>query len=293
MAIVPDVSTPHEIRKLGQVFDGVAEDYDKAREGYPGTLVDRALDRGAIEAGARVLEIGCGTGKLTELLAARGLEIDAVDPGRNMIAAARRRVGGAANVHFHVGRFEDLELPAETYAAAFSATAFHWIDPAVGWRKAAALLAPGGTLALLSHGGVSDGRTPGIDAEFRENLAKYAPDVAATFPPDRSLAEVTAGAAERRENPSAVWDWVMGERRGLAVAEAADLFEAAELEVEVEHVERTADDLTSHIKTTSLYFSIPEDARDAFVEDDRRIVERHGGTIQFTHCTFLMTARRV
>ncbi len=286
------MSTPEEIRELGQVFDGVAEEYDKARAGYPGTLVDRALARGEIAAGARVLEVGCGTGKLTELLVERGLEVDAVDPGPNMIEAARRRVGGAPSVRFHVGRFEDLELPADGYAALFSATAFHWIDPSVGWRKASDVLEPGGVLALLAHGGVPDGRTPGVDAEFRANIAKHAPRIAATLPPDRSLAEIRAGADERRSNASAVWDWIMGERRGLAVAEAAELFDAVELDVEIESVERTSDELTAHLKTTSLYFSVPEDRRDAFVEDDRRIVERHGGSVQFSHCVFLMTALR-
>ena len=292
MAIVPDVSTPEEIRKLGQVFDGVAEAYDEARAGYPEALVDRALRRGAIEAGTRVLEIGCGTGKLTELLAAHELEIDAVDPGPNMIEAARRRVGGAANVHFRVGRFEELELPVETYAAIFSATAFHWLEPAVAWRKCATLLRPDGLLALLTHRGVPDGRTKGIDAEFRAILRKYAPAIADSIPPDRSLAEILAGAEDRRANASEVWDWMMGGRHGLAVPEAASLFRDVELTSEIESVERTTDDLTDHLKTTSLYFSIDPDQRDAFVDEDRALTERYGGTVEFSHGTFLMTALR-
>ena len=91
------------------------------------------MRRGGLEAGARVLEVGCGTGKLTELLAARGLEVDAVDPGEAMIAAARRRVGDAPNVRFHHGRFEDVALAEDAYDAVFSATAFHWVEPEVGW----------------------------------------------------------------------------------------------------------------------------------------------------------------
>jgi len=280
------------LRSFGQVFDGVADAYDEARQGYPPELVDRALARGGLGAGARVLEVGCGTGKLTELLAARGLEVDALDPGTNMIAAARRRVVDAPNVTFHVGRFEDAELPAGAYAALFSATAFHWVEPSVGWRKAATVLAPGGLLALLVHHGVHDGRNADAHLEFRANLATYAPALAATLPPDRDLPEILAGAEGRSANVSEVWDWIMGERRGLAVPEAADLFDDVEVEVRVEDVERTMDELTAHIKTTSLYFAIDPDRRDAFIEDDRAIIERHGGSLQFCEGSFLMTALR-
>jgi len=286
------VDSAESLRSFGQVFDGVAEAYDAVRPGYPPELVDLALVRGGLGAGARVLEVGCGTGKLTEILAARGLEVDALDPGSNMIAAARRRVGNAPNVTFHVGRFEDVELSAGAYAALFSATAFHWVDPAVGWGKAATVLAPGGVLALLVHRGVSDARTAGIDAEFRANLRRHAPALADTLSPDRDLAEILAGVEPRRGNASEVWDWIMGERRGLAVPEAARLFADVEVESVVEDVERTADELTAHLKTTSLYFSVPEESRDAFVADDRAIIERHGGTVQFSEGSFLMTARR-
>ena len=58
--------------------------------------------------GACVLEIGCGTGLLTEMLVARGLRVEAVDPGPSMVDAARRRVGDA-DVRFHLGRFEDVD----------------------------------------------------------------------------------------------------------------------------------------------------------------------------------------
>src|ERR1700741_2434946 len=103
------------VRRFGQVFDQVAEAYDRARPGYPQSLVDRAIERGGLAPGARVLEVGSGTGKLTELLVARGLRVDAVDPGENMIAAAQRRVGATDAVRFHLGRFEDVDLPMDAF----------------------------------------------------------------------------------------------------------------------------------------------------------------------------------
>jgi ubiquinone/menaquinone biosynthesis C-methylase UbiE len=279
------------LRRFGQVFDQVAEQYDEVRRGYPPGLVDAVVQRGGLGPGARVLEVGCGTGKLTELLAARELAVDAVDPGANMITMARRRVGDAGRVRFHVARFEDADLPEQSYDAVFSATAFHWVDPTVGWAKTARHLKPGGVLALLAH------RTVDTDEDHHEAflavLRKHAPEVAARFPPDRELEPLLAGARERRDNASEVWDWLIGEgRHSMAVAEAAHLFDDVEVEADVREIEETAEELIAHFRTTSLYFRIDPERRQAFEEDDRRLVESFGGTIRFSLATVLMTARR-
>ena len=131
------VSSDRTLRSFGQVFDSCATEYDQVRRSYPPVLVDAAVDRGGLVPGSRVLEVGCGTGKLTELLAGRGLVVDAVDPGLNMVEVARKRVDETDRVRFHIGRFEELPLEDGLFDAAFSATAFHWIEPDVGWRKVA------------------------------------------------------------------------------------------------------------------------------------------------------------
>ena len=175
-------------RPLGEVFDSVAEDYDLVRQGYPAVLVDAAIARGSLVDGSRVLEVGCGTGKLTESLAARQLNVDAVDPGPRMIEQARRRVGGNDDVRFHIGRFEDVALPEAAFDALFSATAFHWVDPRVGWAKAASHLRPGGLLALLAHLTVHDERSVAADEGSERCFASTPPP----FPkPTRRLATST------------------------------------------------------------------------------------------------------
>jgi len=281
------------LRSFGQVFDALAEEYDAARPGYPAALVDAALERGGLGPGDRVVEVGCGTGKLTELLAARSLQIDAVDPGPSMIAVARKRVGGAAHVHFHVARFEDVELPEEAYGALFSATAFHWVEPRVGWRKAATVLEPGGVLALLMHVHVRDTHSDNLERGFRETLRKYAPEVEANLPPLRDLDELLAGAEARRANASTAWDWLMGEAHELSTPEAAELFADVELATNVARVERTTDELWAEFRTTSLYARIDPSQRAAFEADDRLNLERNGGGLTSTEAAILMTARRV
>ncbi len=286
------VSSGESIRRFGQVFDDVAAAYDEVRPSYPASLVDTAMERGALVAGSRVLEVGSGTGKLTELLAARGLDVDAVEPGPNMIEAARKRVGATGRVRFHLGRFEDVSLPEEGFAALFSATAFHWVDPAVGWSKAASHLEPGGLLALLTHCGLEDEGSAAAEEGFRALLRKHAPDVAKDLSPSRELEEILAGVEERRANASAVWDWVMHEHHDLATDDAAGLFEDVEVATEVSTLEQTADELRDHFRTTSLYFRIDPAHRAALEEDDRRLVEGLGGTVRFSLAAVLMTARR-
>jgi SAM-dependent methyltransferase len=286
------MDSSESLRGLGGVFDQVAEAYDEARRGYAAGLVDLALARSGLSPGARVLEVGCGTGKLTESLVARGLHVDAVDPGPNMIAAARRRLGATDAVTFHVARFEDVGLPEDAFDAVFSATAFHWVEPTVGWAKAASHLEPRGTLALLAHMGLLDEDSQTFE-EFLAVLRKQAPDVAASLRPPRSLDAILAGAEARRDNASEVWDWVMGDgQHRLAVPDAAALFDDVEVASDVTTIEETADQLLAHLRTTSLYFRIDPARREAFEEDDRRLVERMGGTIRTSLATVLMTARR-
>lgn len=140
-----DRTKRHRQRTL---FDGIAERYDAFRPGYPARVVDFVIATAGLAPGAPVLEVGCGTGQLTERLAHVGFRLTAIDIGPAMIAAARRRVT-AADVSFEVTSFEDLAAADASFDLVISAAAFHWIDPEVAFGKSARLLRPGGWLALL------------------------------------------------------------------------------------------------------------------------------------------------
>ena len=149
----------------GQVFDGIAAEYDRHRPVYPDQLIDRACQLAGISSGDQVLELGCGSGQLTRGLLARGLHVTALEPGPSLIALARQNLAKAGDVEFVNARFEDVPLPRERFAAVFSASAFHWIDPEISWQKAADVLVPGGTLALIQYCGLEEPDTkPDQDA---------------------------------------------------------------------------------------------------------------------------------
>jgi SAM-dependent methyltransferase len=132
------------------LFDAVAGLYDTTRQGYPDEIVGTVCTTAGLAPGAAVLEIGCGTGQLTRQLAGRGFSLTAIDIGASMVAAARRHVADP-KAAFEVCSFEDF-AGAGPFDLIVSATAFHWVDPSIGWAKAARLLRSGGWLALMSTG---------------------------------------------------------------------------------------------------------------------------------------------
>jgi SAM-dependent methyltransferase len=128
-------------------FGTAAEEYDLIRPGYPGSLVDAVLAHCG-GPGAAAVEAGAGTGKATRPFAARGLRIAAVEPDPAMAGILAASCSGYPWVSVVVRGFEAYQ-PAEPCGLLFSAQAWHWIDPAVRWEHAAAMLAPGGSLALF------------------------------------------------------------------------------------------------------------------------------------------------
>jgi len=273
--------------RRGEVFDAVAEAYDRERPSYPSELIDAACAIAGLAAGSRVLEIGCGTGKLTEALVERELAVDAVDPGPNMITLARRRVHDSDRVEFHVGRFEDVSLPDRSFDAVFSATAFHWIDPKVGWAKAARLLRPGGTLALIMHINYRDESTAADDEALREVFKPYWVDPASWYPL-RDLATVRAGVDERRDDVSAVWTWLG--HHDLRDATAAPLFHDIQLTTQHLTREQSADQLWALFETTSLYQRLEPNSRETLEAETRALVAQRGGTILTNELAVLVTA---
>ena len=165
-----------EVRSYGRVFNEIADAYDRHRPAYPDALIDRACEVAGLAPGARVLEIGCGTGQLTRSLLERGLRVTAVEPGEQLIARARDQLAGAGEVHFVGERLEEASVPRAHFQAAFSASAIHWIDPDVSWRKLADALVDGGTVALVSYFGLEDPRSADDQRILRSALEGIAPD---------------------------------------------------------------------------------------------------------------------
>jgi SAM-dependent methyltransferase len=139
---MPDRIDQREGRRL---FGLNPEGYDAARPRYPDALYAFMQGEGAIGVGTRTLEIGAGTGIATRRLLALGAHpITVVEPDARF-APSLRALGAIDIVHM---AFEDFRAPDASFDLVAAATAFHWVEPAVGAPKLAALLRPGGWAAL-------------------------------------------------------------------------------------------------------------------------------------------------
>ena len=132
------------------LFDEAAHDYDEVRPGYPEALTEDILRISALPKDGKILEIGCGTGQATLPFAKRGYAMTCLDVGEAMAAMAREKLEPYPPVRVERTSFEDWQ-PEGKFDLVMSATAFHWVPPAVGYPKVASVLEPGGHFARFSN----------------------------------------------------------------------------------------------------------------------------------------------
>lgn len=151
-------------------FDDVAALYDEARPGYPDAVYGDLIALAQLEPGTRLLEIGAGTGHATEPLAQRGFRIDAIELGENMAAAARQRLAAFRDVTITVADFDRWETNAR-YPLVYSASAYHWLDPATRVAHIASLLTPGGHVAVFRNHHVQGEESASFNAAVEQIYA--------------------------------------------------------------------------------------------------------------------------
>jgi len=176
------VSLDDERRHLAATFDRAGELYQRARPEYPRALYDHLLQVTQPLPGARLLEIGCATGKATLPLARRGFRITCIEPGAALAAAARTNLAGF-EVEVVQARFEDWVPAGGPVAMVFAATAWHWVNPTVRYRKAAEVMEPRGYLALWGAGHVF----PYDGDPFFEDLQEVYDEIGESLPPGATL----------------------------------------------------------------------------------------------------------
>jgi SAM-dependent methyltransferase len=149
-------------------FDRAAGRYAANRPSYPPALLDTVeeLARRRLR-GARVADVGAGTGIATALLHARGARVVAVEPGDGMAAELRRNLPGVGLVR---GDGDRLPLASGAFDFVTYAQAWHWTDPGRSVPEALRVLRPGGAFALWRND--PDPSVPWIAAQ-EERLHRF------------------------------------------------------------------------------------------------------------------------
>ncbi|MEO7350828.1 MAG: class I SAM-dependent methyltransferase [Marmoricola sp.] len=122
-------------------FGPVADAYDRARPSYPEDAVAWMTGTGR----SVVLELGAGTGKLTELLHSSGHDVLATDPLPEMLSKLAQRVP----VRHIVAAAEHIPLRSRSVDLVVCGQSFHWFDHERALPEIARVLRPGGILALV------------------------------------------------------------------------------------------------------------------------------------------------
>ena len=163
-------------------FAGLAESYDRLRPADDNwhELLEAIATAGEL-AGRRVLDVGCGTGRLAAALADRGSRVWGIDPSEEMLTQARKAVG--RRVRLKVGRAEALPFKDRWFERAVLHLVVHLLDRPVAFRELARVLAPGGRAVVATFS------REHFDTFWLNRLFPRLPEVDRTrFPPPPELA---------------------------------------------------------------------------------------------------------
>lgn len=225
-------------RSPGRSFGSVAAGYAARRPGYPADAVAHLLGRdGGLRA---VLDVGAGTGLLTEGVTASGHRVVAVDPAPEMLAQLNARLPAVPAL---AGTAESVPLADAVVDAVVAGQAAHWFDVVPAAAEFRRVLRPGGVLGLIWN--TRDESVPWVAA----------------------LGELLAGVERGHQADTVIVDsFVMALRADVAVAESGI-------------VQRlTQDDVVGNIATRSYVAVMDEDTRVALLAGVRDLLAGHPDT---------------
>ncbi|WBC07513.1 class I SAM-dependent methyltransferase [Micromonospora sp. WMMA1947] len=238
------------------VFGHVAALYERERPAYPAGVADAIVAYHG-SGPASVAEIGAGTGKGTEVLAAIGAPLICIEPDPRMAGLLKDKVPRA---EVHTGTFEQWTPPPGGVDVLGCAMAWHWLDPHTRSSRARDALAPGGVLALFGHRyGFADARHA---AAIRSALDSLDPAL--------------------REPPA---DWMYHD------VMASHMFTDARMQQFHRHLQLARDRYLALVRTFGPFLTAPPQLRQRGLKLLDRVIDDLGGTVTLDLRTTLTLAR--
>jgi SAM-dependent methyltransferase len=254
-----------EQRERRLVFGEAADLYERARPSYPAPLLDDLVT--LVGPAARALDVGCGTGKATRLLAERGTTGVGVEAHPAMAAVARASLGGRPGWRIDVSGFEawlpvDGDAPFDLVTCA---QAWHWLDPHVRLHKAHGLLRPGGWLALFWNVHPDEQAEPAVQRALDAVYARLAPGMEGMPRPEDSERLPMPDDLDFDRPLTRAYSW----RQTYSTAEWLDL-----------------------LRTHSNHRLLEPDHRERLLAGVGEVIDAHGGSFTHRYLTQLWAARR-
>ncbi len=260
-------------RRQSRVFGEVAELYHRHRPDYPSSLFDWIVDRAELAPGARILDIGAGTGKSSTWFVGRGHHVTAVEPDQAMGEVARSSAAASGRLTVEVAALQDFDPGERRWDLAVSGQAWHWADPATRFADVAACLSPTGRLCVFWNR--PDVAERPFAEEIDEVYLRCAPDLA------RGLAAVQ----------------FPGSKSAVSAATPSDEFDNSGLfeQVELREIgwsrEVTTEDHCSNLRTQSDHRMLDPGVLETLIDSIAEIIDRHGGRYDLGYTTHAYLAR--
>jgi SAM-dependent methyltransferase len=134
------------VERIPNLYAGAAEFYPRGRVAYPRELADRLAVELGLDGSGRLLDVGCGPGSLTLLLAERFEQAVGIDADGDMVREAARlaAAAGVTNVGWRQMYAEDLPADLGRFRVVTFAQSFHWMDQHTVAKAVHAMLVAGG-----------------------------------------------------------------------------------------------------------------------------------------------------
>lgn len=169
-------------------FTGLAEGYARNRPSYPPAALECLIREARLTRNSTVVDVGCGTGIATRLLAERGLRVIGVEPNVDMLRAAKTTptANSCLPIEYVLAKAEKTGLQSGIAAAVTAFQAFHWFDQQAALAEFHRLLEPEGYLAILwNERDEADPLTVGYD-----QILRVTPEAAAMARPWRQASDI-------------------------------------------------------------------------------------------------------
>ena len=159
------------VKNESRKFDESAIYYDKYRPSYPKEVIESIISISGINEKDKILEIGAGSGKATELFVNRGYNLTCIELGKNLAQKGIEKFKDTGQVEYIVGRFEEIDGLDKNYDLVISAQAFHWVQKPLGYKRVSDVLKSNGYCALFWNKYMNDGSL--ISDELTEICKEY------------------------------------------------------------------------------------------------------------------------
>ncbi|HLK70025.1 MAG TPA: class I SAM-dependent methyltransferase [Bryobacteraceae bacterium] len=163
-----------DVNPTGRFSSRVA-DYIRYRPSYPDGVIPMLERECGLRPGARIADIGSGTGLLAQLFLRFGCEVWGVEPNAEMRHAGERLLAGEGKFHSVEGRAEQTGLPAAGIDLVAAGQAFHWFDAAAARAEFRRILRPPGWVVLVWNERLVEGR---FLEEYEALLNRYSTEYA-------------------------------------------------------------------------------------------------------------------